>query len=64
MKAGVRDRSSRKARRDGSLLLRIEAASRDGAWESEPAQMACTDSKSLPKPDLFLLAAGINNTGQ
>ena len=46
---------------EGDNRLRIEAFSGDGAWEAEPAQVAFTYSKSLPKPDLYVVAVGIND---
>ena len=45
---------------EGRNQLSVEAASGDGAWESEPAQMTLTYNKSLDKPNLYVLAVGIN----
>lgn len=45
---------------EGANRLEIWAASADGSWESEPAVLDVTYGKPLPKPELYLLAVGID----
>lgn len=45
---------------EGENRIRIEAASSDGSWESEPAKFSIPFAKSLPKPRLYVLAVGVN----
>jgi len=40
--------------------IRIEAASKDGSWESEPATIQFTNLKQLPRPNLYVVAIGVN----
>ncbi|QDT71733.1 caspase family protein [Lacipirellula limnantheis] len=42
----------------GINRLSIEAASGDGSWEAEPALIELRYTKSLDKPDLYLIAVG------
>jgi WD40 repeat protein len=45
---------------EGDNHIRLEAASADGSWESEPAKLVIRCSKHLAKPELFLVAAGVS----
>jgi len=45
---------------EGDNRIRVEAASADGSWESEPAQVTLSYNQSLPKPELYILAVGVN----
>ena len=44
---------------EGENRLRVEAASADGSWESEPAELRLTLIRNLEKPVLHLLAVGV-----
>ena len=46
---------------EGENRLEFQAASADGSWESEPAVITFVCKESLPKPDLYLVAVGIND---
>jgi WD40 repeat protein len=43
----------------GDNFITVRAACEDGSWESEPATVVLKYAKSIPKGDLFLVAAGI-----
>ena len=45
---------------EGDNLIRVEAASADGSWESEPAKLVIHCSKHLSKPELYVIAAGVS----
>ncbi len=45
---------------EGENQLRITAASRDGSWESEPAELMLRYERPLAKSRMFVLAVGIN----
>ena len=45
---------------EGENRIRIEAASGDGSFESEPALLTLHYTKSLDKPDLYVVAIGVN----
>lgn len=49
---------------DGHNQLRVAAATADGAWESEPSEITLTHNSSLPRPDLYVLAIGIDDYAQ
>jgi WD40 repeat protein len=48
----------------GENRLEVRAASSDGSMESEPAALVLRYEKPLPKPELYLLAVGINRYAQ
>ncbi|HTU21745.1 MAG TPA: caspase family protein [Gemmataceae bacterium] len=45
---------------EGDNRLEVKAASGDGSWESEPAVITLRYAKPLAKPELYLLAIGID----
>ena len=45
---------------EGPNRFEIKAACADGSWESEPAVLLVNYEKPLPKPELYLVAAGVN----
>src|SRR5438093_818290 len=45
---------------EGDNRLEVQAASGDGSWESEPAVLLLRYEKPLPKPQLYVLAVGID----
>lgn len=45
---------------EGENRLRVHAASGDGSWEAEPAEIVLRYEKPLPKSELYLLAIGIS----
>jgi len=49
---------------EGENNLEVRAASADGAWESEPARLTLRYERPLPKPELYVVAAGVNRYGQ
>lgn len=49
---------------EGENELEFHAASSDGSWESEPAVMTFRYERPLPKPELYLVAVGINRYAQ
>ncbi len=44
----------------GENRFEVRAASSDGSWESEPAVLVVRHETPLVKPDLYLLAVGVN----
>ena len=44
---------------EGDNHIRVEAASADGSWESEPAKLTIHCVKHLAKPELYIVAAGV-----
>ena len=46
---------------EGENQIEIKAACSDGSWESEPARLTLRHQKSLPQPELYVLAVGIND---
>jgi len=49
---------------EGENHLEIRAASADGSWESEPARLTLRYERPLPKPELYVVAVGVNRYGQ
>ena len=49
---------------EGENKLEVRAASADGSWESEPAVITLRYEKPLPKPELYLVAVGIDRYRQ
>jgi len=49
---------------EGENRLEVHAASADGSWESEPATLVLRGEKAAAKPDLHLLAIGVNRYRQ
>jgi uncharacterized caspase-like protein len=45
---------------EGVNRLEARAASGDGGWESKPARLVITYDRPLVKPDLWVLAVGVN----
>ena len=45
---------------EGKNRIRITAASADGSWESEPAEITLNYAKPLAKSHLYIVAVGIN----
>lgn len=45
---------------EGHNELEICSASADGSWESEPARIVLDYTAPLPKPDLYVLAVGVD----
>ncbi len=45
---------------EGTNRLEAKAASGDGGWESEPARLVIAYDRPLVKPDLWMLAVGVN----
>ena len=45
---------------EGENRIRVEAASGDGSWESEPAKLELVLTRSLSKPDLYAVVVGVN----
>jgi WD40 repeat protein len=45
---------------EGENRLRVEAASADGSWESEPARLNLAYAKELARPELYVLSVGVN----
>ena len=46
---------------EGENQLEVRAACADGSWESEPARVTVTYNKPLQKPELHVLAVGLND---
>jgi WD40 repeat protein len=46
---------------EGDNRLRVEAASADGSWESEPALLTLNYTQTLEKPELYIVAVGVND---
>lgn len=46
---------------EGVNRLRVESASADGSFESEPAEIILHCDRSQPKADLYVVAVGVNN---
>ena len=44
----------------GENRVEVRAASADGSWESEPAVLVLRYEQSLPKPELYVVAVGVN----
>jgi len=68
---GTTERTARSVRRkfsisliEGENRIEIHAASADGSWESEPAVLTLRYAEPLDKPELHLLAVGINDYQQ
>jgi uncharacterized caspase-like protein len=49
---------------EGKNRIEIHAASADGSWESEPAVVTLQYAEPLEKPEIYLLAVGINDYRQ
>ena len=45
---------------EGENRISVHSASGDGSWEAEPALLTLDYQGSLPKPDLYVLAIGID----
>jgi hypothetical protein len=45
---------------EGANRLKATAASGDGSWEAEPAEVVLTYEKPLPRSELYLVAVGVN----
>jgi hypothetical protein len=45
---------------EGENRLEVRASSADGSWESEQAHITVTYGRPLVKPDLYILAAGVD----
>jgi len=65
---GTAERTARSVRRkfpislvEGENRIEIHAASADGSWESEPAVLTLRYAEPLEKPELYVLAVGIND---
>jgi WD40 repeat protein len=68
---GLAERKGRVVRRrfpvvliPGENLLEVRAASADGSWESEPARLTVRSEKPVAKPDLYVVAVGVNRYAQ
>jgi WD40 repeat protein/uncharacterized caspase-like protein len=68
---GTSKRTARGVRRtfsislvEGENRIEIHAASADGSWESEPAVVTLQYAEPLEKPEVYLLAVGINDYRQ
>ena len=46
---------------EGENQLEARAASEDGSWESEPAEISIRYTEPSPEPRLYLLAVGVND---
>ena len=44
----------------GANVLEVTSASADGSWESEPVSVTLTYERPVNKPDLYVLAVGVN----
>jgi WD40 repeat protein len=45
---------------EGENCLRVQAATADGSWESEPAEVRLRFEKPLDKPELYVLVVGVS----
>lgn len=46
---------------DQKNSVQIEASTSDGVWESEPVKLSFTSSESIAKPDLYIVAVGVDD---
>ena len=59
-KGKVTERSFTVALIEGDNRLEVRAASEDGSWESEPAAITLKYEQTIRKPELHLVAVGVN----